>query len=746
MENEKISFIGYHIPGLQSGNLTISSDVTFKANNINQPPFESNELDLLVAGPRFIFSPKEIYSVFPPRDSLGEHENVLPHIELEPSTLPWSRSTGGDEKTPWLALLLLQEGEWRNGENQNQNQNENENENENEDQEKSKVVVQRKTWEEYRKAVEGLKSEVTDQPPEGEKPFPPLKILNLNRKFLNDIFPSIEELEWLSHVRIGHDVYGNEVERAVLVCNRMPKAGARAAVHLVSLEERIKDEKFDFSLEESGDGKDDRVTLLSIHSWEFTCPDNEQFELNEKTRRRLPESLLNEVNNEIKKNPKGALQNDFLYRGKPNFIKALDVFNDTKKAKLVNTCHIQTETFKGLMDSLDLKWIHIPKPLKEKGDAKQFFEIGSLPLAHGLRHGGKTISWYRGPLIADRNLSEDTEQKLLAKLPIRTADHLLIYNKNTGMLDTSYAAAWELGRLISVSQPRISQQISQWKTSHAREVALAEQNLVFSHIPFNDSDFVHQEGSLLCTNLQQYFTDLSLLKSIPFQYLVPHESYLPDESMRFFYIDPLWMECCLDGAFSIGRTTEYDENRERSDHENLSFPHKSIRPRMTGVLLRSDLISGWPSLMVEAYKGKTATSETAEIKDLTKLENLRFERLGSNVLIVIFDGEVDVVTVHLPPESLHCGFSRPTNGHVNYFKEIKDIDDGHEIENGAVTVDIKFKGDGRLRVLDVLKFKNNTNDKLKEKEKKECSHSGQLAIELMEGVPRLEVKLKRIDN
>ena len=114
MAANTIRFEGYHLPGLQAGieKLQSTLDITLPATGLSDH-FVSPELTVLISGPRFIFSPAEIYAVFPPRDSFGEWDNVLPHVELMPSTLPWLRKSGANDRTvPWLALILLQEDEW----------------------------------------------------------------------------------------------------------------------------------------------------------------------------------------------------------------------------------------------------------------------------------------------------------------------------------------------------------------------------------------------------------------------------------------------------------------------------------------------------------------------------------------------------------------------------------------------------------------------------------------------------------
>lgn len=63
------------------------------------------------------------------------------------------------------------------------------------------------------------------------------------------------------------------------------------------------------------------------------------------------------------------------------------------------------------MDKLDLGWLRVPKDKAETSSgAEKFFEVGSVPMAHGIRNGGKTVSWYHGPLIADKRLSTALEK------------------------------------------------------------------------------------------------------------------------------------------------------------------------------------------------------------------------------------------------------------------------------------------------------------------------------------------------
>ena len=601
---------------------------------------------------------------------------------------------------PWLALILLQDDEWTDA---------------------SKVAPRTLAWEDLRKRL-GLTEEATDAPPDNQKPYPPVKVLQIEKNFLGKIMPTPEDLPWLSHVRAGQDA-----ERAVLVCNRMPRAGARAAVHLVSLEQRLTPEgRFD---DQKG-AEAGKIPLLSLYSWQFTCPADEQYKASDKAIGRLPSELQTKAGDSFPSEE----DRDQLYRGSEAFTAALKEkgFDDAEIQTLVNLCRIQTETFKGLMDALNLGWLHLPLPVNQG----TFFEMGSIPLAHGLRKGGKTASWYHGPLVPDKSLSAAAQETIREMLPVRNADQLLLYNLSTGMLDASYAAAWELGRLITVSEPAPASRSPNGKP-HTPGKRLWQSRICSFHtspLPIRNS-FTSQRG-FLAGKLQQYFMDLSQLKAVPFHYLIPHERLLPDEAMRFFYIDPLWIDCLLDGAFSIGRTTQYDRESERSREGD---PHQASRTPMMGVLLRSDLVSGWPALRLDGYGGNKRP-----------LDNLRFERLGPNVLLVVFAGEIESLALYLPPESLHFGFSRDASDENVYDKEVKSLTDGHEILTGdgrSMQTAVSFgwrPGAEALRIFVPERMKDNINDCLAEAKLLErVTHSGHLAIQLLEGAPRLQVSVKK---
>lgn len=68
--------------------------------------------EFTVATERFRLSPDQIYSVYPPREAVGNYAECLPHIVLNRRTLPWERTLLKEHPDmPWLALLVFDETE-----------------------------------------------------------------------------------------------------------------------------------------------------------------------------------------------------------------------------------------------------------------------------------------------------------------------------------------------------------------------------------------------------------------------------------------------------------------------------------------------------------------------------------------------------------------------------------------------------------------------------------------------------------
>jgi hypothetical protein len=161
-----------------------------------------------------------------------------------------------------------------------------------------------------------------------------------------------------------------------------------------------------------------------------------------------------------------------------------------------------------------------------------------------------------------------------------------------------------------------------------------------------------------------YLARLYLLYGVPFNYLVPDPRMLPEESIRFFFLDPNWLNALIDGAMSIGRVTTQDAAQDdavkqlvlekaaehvatlRPTFGRAARPLTDANTTWSGFLLRSAVVSGWPGLEIEAYQDAEGT---------TPLSILRMDRLGRTVLICIFNGVYQRLDIHEPSEGIQFG-------------------------------------------------------------------------------------------
>jgi hypothetical protein len=182
---------------------------------------------------------------------------------------------------------------------------------------------------------------------------------------------------------------------------------------------------------------------------------------------------------------------------------------------------------------------------------------------------------------------------------------------------------------------------------------------------------------------------LFLLTKVPFESLVPAGSLLPPESVRFFYLDPNWLYALLEGALSIGVESSLDRVYQdlmkdliwdavvtamQQVRDNLLASLAKVEPSgatlpydqlsLTGVLLRSSVVAGWPGLQLYAY-GQTKPG-SAEPDISTAIPLLRLERLSDDIMLCIWPTVPAVVTIDEPHEGVAFGFEDPPAGEGDY--------------------------------------------------------------------------------
>jgi len=638
---QKVQFLENHRPAMEAGDYTITVQQTITIDN--QAGYSDSEVPQVtrsfsVLGPRFNIDPQEIKAVFPPPGSLGDHSNVLPHVILKRSTLPWERNADHvSEATPWLALLLFTETEIQTVESKTVSLNE------------LKTSVNGIHFPQYLSPGATLPTTTPYLRHEyGDHDDDKITVIDVPMNTLNTMMPTKEELKWLTHARQpmdGHDQAVGE-ELAIIIGNRLPLAGQTSTAHLVSAEGFYKSEgdddvSFWYHSETTGN-----VRLISLKSWQFSCV--------------TPDHSFRELVKHLNQTP--------------------------------TTLNLPTT---GL-----------------SGEAQTRLAQGNVPLPHAMRQGNQTVSWYHGPLLPGPQTTT-----VDITLPIRTADQLIRYNSEYSMFDVSYAAAWELGRLLALQSKSFSLNLYNWKRGHAQQQKAVEQAVSHPFAPPTNAP-------PLPDSVADWFARLARLDGVPFNYLVPQEAMIPPESLRFFYLDSFWLECLLDGAFSIGRVSTADQTR---DGGHASSPAANPHGIVTGVLMRSQVVSGWPHLQVDGYPTILGDLEMPSAE--SRLPVLRMDRLSANLLLCLFQGEAQTVDFHIQPEGLHFGLDMNDDG--TQFHKVLRNSDGEEAVSLTIS-DIPWQDEAK-RIININDFASKIRTRLSVAE--DDFTSAQFALQMIEGTP-----------
>ncbi|MBP2232601.1 hypothetical protein J2847_005932 [Azospirillum agricola] len=114
---------------------------------------------------------------------------------------------------------------------------------------------------------------------------------------------------------------------------------------------------------------------------------------------------------------------------------------------------------------------HTPFPEGDEGAAlaRKALSIGYTPLRNRMRAGETTTSWYRGP--ASPVPLEPDELG-----PYFYSDRAIRYDPETALFDVSYACAWQIGRLLALSDSPFARQLYEWRRQGQR-AALTRQGM-----------------------------------------------------------------------------------------------------------------------------------------------------------------------------------------------------------------------------------------------------------------------------
>jgi len=470
-------------PPLTAGDYRLTSTQDLRASKPGRSfepadlPVEALDTHVRVRSPQYQLPPDQVLSTFPPAGTEGAYGSRLPQVVIRRRTLPWERSVGdGHEQEPWLALVLIAEGE---------------------------AAI---------RLNEPVASCVTtgvdlDEPADSELG----NCLAIRKSVVDRIFPTHEEVRLLAHAR-EVDIHDTELMMgdddgflAVVISNRLPLPGRDAEGNevpvkylpcLVNLCGQFEDlldkapEPRGFTIMPVAEAEMSLVTLADI---DHASMGSVQYAAGTRlldgvlpkaapgkqptraTTAALDQTMatpyepqagwakqgaakgISDIYSEMAQPFRSGVVSGYLGTG--GGMTLLDrelVFPVLLHWSFTSTGQL---TFRRLMEGLNSGLLGTQGTADATGRPPfESVETGHVGLAHRTRRGDPVRSWYRGPLVP-----HPTADGPEGRLPLAHAADQIRVVVPDGREDISLAAAFEIGRLLALSRPSMVSSLMRWR-------------------------------------------------------------------------------------------------------------------------------------------------------------------------------------------------------------------------------------------------------------------------------------------
>lgn len=443
------------VPDLHPGGYTVRLEQTLGTSSATVGEPQDVEVHFDITGPRFALPGTEIHSVFPPPNAQGSFSSRLPHIALKRRTLPWERSDDDHPNVPWLALVVLSDFE-------------------------AELCRNRPIREAFSSPAIGDAT----APADGTCDH-----IVVTQRVVDQTFPSRDELPLLTHVRevslrdaenLGSDPDG---WMAVLISNRLPQPNTTYGCYLISLESQLHE------LPDPGEVQEEvgpRYVYGELAEAYHAARENGTSG-QPAPRDRAPQGAADEVLDTVMssiaaRNEEARVRVDeaseWLVTRSPDepsphaaelgfrapspfVVDFLDVGiwdRDSRKLRFPVLAHWTFRTegaadFQALMENIDVGMLG-KQPTDD--DALPILDTGHTVVERLTRRGEPAQAWYRGPLTPRQ------VERRVDPPPLFTAEQALRLGED-GRWDLSEAAAFEIGRLLALSDAAFIDQLARWR-------------------------------------------------------------------------------------------------------------------------------------------------------------------------------------------------------------------------------------------------------------------------------------------
>jgi hypothetical protein len=661
-----VQFFDSDVPPIKGGDFVITVTQTASAIAPDIPPAQQK---ITFSAPQVTLDPAEVVQCSPPPSATGPFGDVLASVLLAEPSLPWERSMPA-ENCPWLALLVFADGELSGGD--------------------PATHAVTGTVAEFLAIKDAVVPKITLEA--DVAPSQACSYIRVPAGLFTDVTPRASELPWLAHVRRSVPDSGPATELGVVMANRFPAvpaadapAPAAAVAHLVSVEGLTPwltdDPVFTASGTADGTLALGSVVMLSLASWTFgVVPEPaESFQ-------GLTLSLLDAEYDPAT----GQHSPDLLALRLPlppgYGPGAPDPGQAEVGARLTGgyvplTYHARSGEeamawYRGPVTPALVATLDPPLPLPT-ADAALIYDA-----AHGVFDVSLAAAWQigRAAALADRSFGQalfsyrQTVQQLGDVVVDRVARPQFADEPSTdlhGLAGQALGALHAvLGREIGGPVPDSGQETGApaGRSRLRAQPAPAGRPLLAALADPAVQQAVTDLAADALVPVAQWLAELTLLEPLPFTCLVPDPRMLPrvtpsaadpDASLpgaiRFGYIDPNWITALVTGALSLAVESSRQAGTPGTIDPAVQAAIGAALAQRCGLsqppagpvsvlLLRSDLVSGWPTLTVTPLD---ATGAAVPV--------LRLDRLAPGVLLALFDGIPASVRLAEPHAALTLG-------------------------------------------------------------------------------------------
>ncbi|SFU19111.1 hypothetical protein SAMN04489724_0102 [Algoriphagus locisalis] len=238
-------------------------------------------------------------------------------------------------------------------------------------------------------------------------------VIDIDLEYFQAIAPKLEELKYLSHARAvntdGKVILNMDADGCFSLCigNRVPGVGQRNMILLVSFEGHQ-----DHLNSASITGSFSKIRLVHLGSWEFTTSKFDR-----------------------------------------EFLTMMEAICQPGNG---GTSLIQLST---------------DQATEKNATAKEALDIGYVALQNKMRVGENATSWYRGPLVPSPTKRGSSQPQDGGNYgPYIYSDHAMHYDPGTGIFNHAYSAAWQIGRLLALSDATFAQGMFNWRAEYLKSI------------------------------------------------------------------------------------------------------------------------------------------------------------------------------------------------------------------------------------------------------------------------------------